>query len=242
MTPFTPIRIAGRSALVLALPLVVSLGGAPASAEPTAADVPADEDQAVPPAAAEDETSPEFKIIIEAEVPEGFPTPGPAGEVSLKQYPAYRAARADGGGSFRILFNHIQRNDIAMTTPVEMTLDTNDAGKAVPRPTDMAFLYVDPELGDAGGDPADTRVDVIDLPARTYLSYGFFGNSNPVKVAAAIEEINDRLANDDTLTADGPARMMGYNSPFVPAPLRYHEIQQPVAIAVADEPVSEEIE
>ncbi|MEM7624423.1 MAG: heme-binding protein [Planctomycetota bacterium] len=193
--------------------------GSPVSAEPAA-----DEGAGTP----ADENSAEFRIIVEAEVPEGFPTPGPAGEVHLKQYPAYRAARADGRGAFRVLFNHIQRHDIAMTTPVEMTLDTNADGEPLPRPTDMAFLYVDPELGDSGADPADGRVEVLDLPARSYLSYGFFGESEPTKVARALEKINAHLADHDTLSADGPARLMGYNSPFVPRALRYHEVQLPV--------------
>ena len=214
-----------RCCYATALLLALGFSGSPAWADSDTTAAPPEQE---PAAAGDDATASELRIIIEAEVPEGFPAPGPAGEVTLKRYPAYRAARADGRGSFRVLFNHIQRNDIAMTTPVEMTLDANDEGKAVPRANDMAFLYVDPELGEAGSDPADSRVDVLDLPARSYLSYGFFGESDAVTIAKALEKINATLDGDDSLVADGPARLMGYNSPFVPAPLRYHEVQQPV--------------
>ena len=68
--------------------------------------------------------------IREAELPDGFPDPGPAGKVIVKEYPAYRLARfaalqgqpASQNGMFWPLFQHIKRNDIAMTAPVEMGL------------------------------------------------------------------------------------------------------------------------
>ena len=36
-----------------------------------------------------------FRPRIEADVPAGFPAPAPVGEIVLKQYPAYRLARAE---------------------------------------------------------------------------------------------------------------------------------------------------
>ena len=68
--------------------------------------------------------------INEANLPRGFPTPGPVGTVTVKNYPAYRAAvvREDNGqgeqaqqnSMFSVLFKHIKKNDIPMTAPVEM--------------------------------------------------------------------------------------------------------------------------
>ncbi|MHC4956514.1 MAG: fasciclin domain-containing protein, partial [Planctomycetota bacterium] len=78
-----------------------------------------------------------FKPIIEADLPEGFPAPGPVGEVSLKLYPKYRAARANGRASFWTLFTHIKKNKIAMTAPVEMAV--SDEGGDL-KQTNMAFL------------------------------------------------------------------------------------------------------
>ncbi len=65
----------------------------------------------------------------EAKLPKGFPQPGPLDEVIIKDYPSYRMAlveakQPDGAemdSLFRPLFNHISREDIAMTAPVEMT-------------------------------------------------------------------------------------------------------------------------
>ena len=49
----------------------------------------------------------------------------------------------------------------------------------------------------------------------------------------AFEEARERFAawlqaNADRYEAFGPLRMMGWNSPMVPASRRYYEIQQPV--------------
>lgn len=181
-------------------------------------------------AAAEAESADTPEIFVEAELPEGFPTPGPAGEVVLKTYPAYRAARAEGRNAFGQLFRHISRHDIAMTAPVEMTLEEPDPAEEKPprrvRELDMAFLYADPELGDAG---PDGTVEVIDLPARQALSYGFFGNATPEVVSDAIDRLHAGLDQYPDLTADGPPRLLGYNSPFVPPARRFHEVQLPVA-------------
>ena len=52
-------------------------------------------------------------MISEARLPDGFPGPGPVGEVITKTYPAHRLARVRGGGggndgSFMKLFRHIE--------------------------------------------------------------------------------------------------------------------------------------
>ena len=72
------------------------------------------------------------KVIYfhEAERPKGWPTLTEVGVVEVKEYPQYReavATKLDGSDSsrkqgplFRTLFNHIQRNQIAMTGPVTM--------------------------------------------------------------------------------------------------------------------------
>ncbi|MCK4616560.1 MAG: hypothetical protein KAT50_06775, partial [Pirellulales bacterium] len=64
-------------------------------------------------------------FVSEANLPEGFPAAGPVDEVIVKTYPQHRLARvqSDSGtdGMFWKLFNHIKRNDIKMTAPVEMS-------------------------------------------------------------------------------------------------------------------------
>jgi len=180
-----------------------------------------------------------FSPIIEAPLPEGFPPPGPIGEVVVKQYPAHRLALAEGRGRrFMRLFNHIKQNDIAMTTPVQMRLsepkaeseaEAEQGGGDDPRieEMNMAFFYQDPELGEAG----ETKggVTVKDVPAVTVLSVGIRGGINQDVLDNARQQLLDRLsAPDSGFERAGPLRLMGYNSPMVPAVNRFHELQLPV--------------
>jgi hypothetical protein len=159
-----------------------------------------------------------FEPLMEAPLPEGFPAPGPVGEAVVKEYPRYRAARTSGGmTAFWTLFGHIKRNDIQMTAPVEMTMDKGEM-------VDMAFLYESPGLGQAGKEGA---VEVLDLPAVRVLSFGIRGNPAPEQIEAAKREI-ERLRIDKAMEAAGPFRLLGYNSPMVPAKDRFYELQLPV--------------
>lgn len=161
-----------------------------------------------------------FEPLIEAPMPTGFPAPGPIGRVVEKSYPAYRAARADGGrASFWTLFQHIQKNDIAMTTPVEMTMGE---GMRMER---MAFLYEKTAQGAAGTDGA---VEVADLPSMKVLSVAMRGTDDPASVALARAAIEKALAARGWAAA-GPWRMLGYNSPMVASSRRTWELQLPVA-------------
>ena len=165
-----------------------------------------------------------FKPLIEAPLPAGFPAPGPVGEAVLKEYPKYRAARAEGRASFWTLFNHIKKNKIAMTAPVEMAVSDNGD---VLRQQGMAFLYASPELGRTG---SDGRVDVVDLEPARVFSYGIRGPMTDAKIRAAKDAITERLAQESTTwRRDGEWRLLGYNSPMVPAARRFWELQVPVA-------------
>ena len=166
----------------------------------------------------------EFRPIVEADMPAGFPEYTPVGTVQIKQYPAYRKAEADAtaGRAFWTLFGHIKRNDIAMTAPVEMTYD----GPERPREQTMAFLYGNAQMGATG---REGRVEVIDVPAVTTVSTGVRGP----RTNQAVVEARDRLeawldANKERYTADGPLRVMGYNSPFVPRSRNYFEVEVPI--------------
>ncbi|MBN1341584.1 MAG: heme-binding protein [Phycisphaerae bacterium] len=185
-------------------------------------------------------------VIREASLPEGFPGPGPVGEVIMKDYPAYRLARmtskAEGvsGGSdgmFRPLFNHIKRNKIPMTAPVEMGYPAEPAElasltgqtKGMRSAESMAFLYGDPSWGRLGADPSDRRVEVEDVPAMTVLSVGVRGSYTDGKFAAALKTLHEWVAaNPRRVKVVGPPRYLGYNSPFVLWFLRYAEVQLPV--------------
>jgi hypothetical protein len=185
-------------------------------------------------------------VFREASLPKGFPPPGPVGRVIIKDYPAYRLARVKSGvngasgdsdSMFRPLFNHIKRNDIPMTAPVELgyRADGSEPAGLKPKAGDarsaesMAFLYRDPSWGKVGSDQADARVVVDDMPATTVLSVGVRGSYNDANMVAGLKKINEWMAaNPGRVQVVGPARYLGYNSPFVPWFMRYGEVQVPV--------------
>ena len=184
-------------------------------------------------------------MLREAKLPQDFPPPGPVGQVVIKDYPAYRLARmraaeTSRSGSpddmFMPLFNHIKRNDIAMTAPVEIEYaasseptDTGTRRERQQRATSMAFMYAVPGLGTAGPDPADKRVIVEDISAMTVLSFGVRGGYTAGNLAASLEKLEAWLAeNPGRFRVIGPPRYLAYNSPFVPWFLKFGEVQLPV--------------
>jgi hypothetical protein len=177
-------------------------------------------------------------LIREAALPRDFPPPGPIGVVIVKSYPAYRAARVrasdlPGGGQddmFMSLFRHIQKEDIAMTAPVEMGFAAGDSGptsRPVPHPPEsMAFLYADPSVGKT---EKDGNIAVVDLPAMTVLSVGVRGSYDRARFEEGMEKIDAWIAaHPGEYGVAGPPRFLGYNSPFVPWFMRYGEVQLPV--------------
>jgi hypothetical protein len=174
-----------------------------------------------------------FQPLLEAPLPEGFPEPTPVGVVEVKQIPAYRLARTASGGdaergsdrAFWTLFKHIEREEIAMTAPVEMTLDERE-GKL--DEADMAFLYRSLKQGELGQDEKDGKVSVVETTPAEVLSIGVRGSSTQERMAEAKQRLEKWLAGQTKYQSAGPYRMMGYNSPFVPGNLRYFEVQVPV--------------
>lgn len=162
-----------------------------------------------------------FEPILEAALPEGFPAPTPVGEIEVKQYPTYRMARtgSSGNGAFWQLFQHIQRNDIPMTAPVEMTYDAT--GDEV----DMAFMYEHAAQGSLG---EDGSVEVVDIEPMLVASIGCRGWSTEATVTKAYVELATWILDRDDMQIAGPTRQFGYNGPSVRGDKRYFEVQIPV--------------
>lgn len=178
------------------------------------------------------EEASDFEVIMEAPLPEGFPGPGPVGEVIEKQYPAHRIARSEGGRAFGNLFRHITQNDVAMTTPVEMTMTSADPSSMTQ--ADMGFYYEAATQGESG---LSGEVVVHDEPALIVLSFGIAGNPDTQAMQRGRAAIQAALeSRGDTHVAAGDFRLMGYNSPFVQPDKRFFELQLPIqAIEAADQ-------
>lgn len=113
-----------------------------------------------------------------------------------------------------------------MTAPVTMDW----AGEPAERggPESMAFLYAEPDLGQAGPDPADAGVVVEDVPEATVASIGLRGGYGEKTFRKGSEELEAWLAAHPEWEPAGAPRMLAYNSPFVPGFLKYAEIQRPI--------------
>ena len=175
--------------------------------------------------AAGDSSSDEnFRPIKEAEMPKGFPSYTPVGQIEVKEYPNYRKASASGVAEFWRLFSHIKQNNVTMTAPVEM--DYGDPNSEKARELSMSFLYERPDQGSTG---RKGSVEVSDVPAMTVVSIGCRGSRSSASVSEAREKLLKWLAeNSSQFTAAGPMRVMGYNSPFVPQDKNFFEVQIPV--------------
>jgi uncharacterized surface protein with fasciclin (FAS1) repeats len=171
----------------------------------------------------------EFQPFQEARLPKGFPTPTPVGEIKVKRYPAYRLARTampsgrlGEGRAFFALFEHIARNKIEMTAPVELTYSTE---KELPRGEAMAFLYEDAELGSLGHSGS---VEVSDVPAMTTVTIGVRGEQTAERIEEARERLQHWLDQQEEYEVSGKLRVMGYNSPMVPVERQYIEVELPI--------------
>lgn len=192
-------------------------------------------------------------MTIDTPLPVGYPDPTPPGAIDLKRYPTVRRAEVSGevkslssGGSegFWPLFRHIQRRDIAMTSPVEMEYRTaasdatnspaNDDAKkndlqSNPKETwTMAFLYRRAEQGDAGNDAADKRVTVTDTPEMLVISIGMKGDYSRALVEEGKKQLESWLANQTRFEKAGEARALYYHGPSLRPWRKWAEVQFPV--------------
>ncbi|MEO1496865.1 MAG: heme-binding protein [Planctomycetota bacterium] len=159
-----------------------------------------------------------FRPRAEAPLPEGFPAFTPVGVIEVKTYPAYRKAV---GGSFWPLFNHISKQGIPMTAPVEMSSETGRRGDG-----EMAFLYQNTSVGDVG--PID-GVAVEDTAETVVASLGMRGGFRDGAAQDAKTRLEAWLAGQTqyrrAAKGDAAFRLFGYNSPMVPNSEKYWEAQ-----------------
>ena len=171
-----------------------------------------------------------FKPKVEAPVPAGFPAPTPVGVVEIKKLPVYRMAKVAnsglGGNNFFTLFNHIKKNKIEMTAPVEMTMAEKN-GKYTE--SSMAFLYQETTLGKVG---PQGNIAVLDTKECMVASIGMRGSPSSENIESARRWLIEKIKNaPEAYEIAGELKVMGYNSPFMPEKLRYYEVQLPLKLS-----------
>ena len=169
---------------------------------------------------AEDAVAEKTAYVAEAPLPVGWPAPGPYDKVTEKTYPKYRAAVTKGstGMSFWTLFSHIKKEEIPMTSPVEMKMEKK--GEKMEK-VNMAFLYQTTEVGKAGAD--GKKIEVKDIETSKALSYAWMGSDSKEQIEKAQKAIEAELTKKG-LKAES-FRMLGYNGPGTPRKKHTYELQ-----------------
>lgn len=177
---------------------------------------------------------------VPTKLPEGYPPPTAIGAIELKWYPSVRRAIVEGEGSadwgtnfaFWPLFRHIDRNNIAMTAPVEIDYDNVESAEERPSDWRMAFLYEKFSDGPSG---EYGRVKVSDAPPVVVLSAGVRGPYRVTNDQQSLEALEAWLAGHPEWERAAPPRVLRYNGPEMPAARKWSEVQIPVRLRPSPE-------
>ncbi len=174
-----------------------------------------------------------------APLPEGFPSPTPAGKIEVKHYPAYRSGTIHYQGqlsqaaeaSFSPLFSHISANHISMTAPVEARYPAStlwvgkEAQPDQQGEAEVSFLYRSPDINPTQIAPG---IRVEDTAAMTVVSIGVQGSYSYASYQQHIQQLHNWLIQHPAYRVVGAPRRFFYDSPFVPDALKRSEIQVPI--------------
>ena len=144
----------------------------------------------------------------------------PVGQIEVKTLPYSKLIACHGQGNyfeqsdslFRPLFNYIQENDIAMTTPVEAQIQPG-----------VMYFYIGADAAKRPLSKTET-IDVVEMPARTVLSVGIRGGYSSENFAASEALLRKWLAEQADYRATGPARAIYWNGPFTLGLLKRSEV------------------
>ncbi|MCC5787985.1 MAG: heme-binding protein [Phycisphaerales bacterium] len=180
-------------------------------------------------------------VMTDTKLPVGYAPPTPPGAIEIKHYPEVRRAEFSsdarvgmmGQNGFWPLFQHISRNDIAMTAPVEMEYADVETDPDLARWT-MAFLYHTPDDGPTGN---DGRILIVDTEPKTFLSIGVRGRTGWTGVNRLSAQLDAWLEENPGWKRAGPmrARTLGYNGPNVRTGNQWWEVQIQIEPVERDE-------
>ena len=148
----------------------------------------------------------------------------PVGKIEIKQIPARTILAAGGKGdpfqsrneSFGKLFSYIQRNEVAMTVPVEASATTSTMNFLVGRKDAQKDLK------------PEGNVTVQQLQPITVVSIGMRGSYTQQHYDEGLQTIKHWLTAHPEWQEQGEPYAVYWNSPFVPGLLKTSEVHQPV--------------
>lgn len=154
---------------------------------------------------------------------EAFPPTAP-GTSEIKTLPSGMLLKSEAPGSyfdnggklFRPLFRYISDHDIAMTTPVEASIDE----------AAMSFWVAPGEVEKVAG--SKNGVEVIEIPERLVVARGAKGSYNESNFAETRAELENWLESQPELRAAGEPYGVFWDGPFTPWFLKTYEVHIPV--------------
>lgn len=170
--------------------------------------------------------------VEEAPLPEGYPPPGPVGEVVEKRYPVTRSYSAAGDGAFMKCFGYLSAQRHKMTAPVvveykqDAEKSTYQGRSGMPIPIErMHFLLEKNSLDE----PKEARtVKVADMPKMRVLSIAQQGPITTEAIKTAQDKLKAKLKSLEKTRSAGEFRILGYNSPMIPREKNFWEVQLPI--------------
>ncbi|QXD23594.1 heme-binding protein [Opitutia bacterium ISCC 51] len=147
--------------------------------------------------------------------------PTKPGVIEFKELPAGRLLESRGNGSyfdssnnlFGPLFRYIQKNDIAMTTPVEARMD----------PGTMYFWVSKTQEEKASKDAASVRV--IDVAKRRVAAHGARGSYSPENFEKTMSALLKWVDSQSDIETVGDPFAVYWDGPFKPWFLKTYEVQ-----------------
>ena len=161
---------------------------------------------------------------MSASLPQGFPQPTEVNNIEVKEYPQYRGITYTHTGDSRMatrvafdtLYQHISKNQIAMTTPVEARYIKEN------QQTEVSFLYSTPDLTPQ---KIDSQVIVRDTSPMTVVSIGVQGAYSWESYEQNLQKLKHWLIQQPEYEVVSSPRRLLYNSPMTPEDLKRSEVQ-----------------
>lgn len=159
-------------------------------------------------------------------------TPTAPGVSELKTLPAGVLLKAAGRGNyfdgtdnlFGPLFRYISKHEIAMTTPVEATVET----------AAMYFWVAPSQEAKVAG--SEAGVEVVRIPERRVASRGERGGYTRANFEKARVALLAWLATQPALEAAGEPYAVYWNAPYVPSFAKRFEVHLPVRARASTQP------
>ncbi len=151
-----------------------------------------------------------------------------SGEVEIRRYPPIILAKAEGAEDpFSLLFDYIsgknlQRKKVSMTAPV-ISEKIAMTAPVISDSTSMSFVLPSSYTLETAPEPLDSRIKIVQLPARTLAVIRFSGRWSQSKFEEKSKELLSFLSKEGFRTK-GPLLSMLYNPPYVPWFMRRNEI------------------